>query len=245
MEIQKTLTCPNCGANITNLQNCEFCGSLLIRLQQIGIQLANSDYNDNAKVLPGLIKALQDNLAMQTPTNWKIVSTEMVGLDNGKQDILGGVLSSVVDHNYVAFFPNDKDGKKHLEIAFAFWPNFGDELTLEKFKKLDIYDLFIGRSTFVHNTKCNEFAIDFGEDVEGAARLISKVLHEVYGVAYSTHLEYYTNRGNDDITKCRNQILGIEEPVESIDESAWYNSWWAYAIAVAIGTVLFRMCSFD
>lgn len=32
METQiKTVVCPNCGANATNLQNCEYCGSMLVR----------------------------------------------------------------------------------------------------------------------------------------------------------------------------------------------------------------------
>lgn len=39
MEAQ-TITCPNCGANTTNHQNCEYCGSLLV-------QIANKDFCNN------------------------------------------------------------------------------------------------------------------------------------------------------------------------------------------------------
>ena len=62
---EKTLRCPNCGANATNHDNCEYCGSLLVRFVEKGIDLSKTSYTSNAEVFPGLIKELEQNLALQ------------------------------------------------------------------------------------------------------------------------------------------------------------------------------------
>ena len=61
----KSYTCPNCGANTTNADNCEYCGSLLVRFVEKGIDLSKTSYLSNTEVFPGLIKELKQNLAMQ------------------------------------------------------------------------------------------------------------------------------------------------------------------------------------
>ena len=55
---EKTLRCPNCGANATNHDNCEYCGSLLVRLVDNGIDV--DAYLSGHKALPGLSKALKE-----------------------------------------------------------------------------------------------------------------------------------------------------------------------------------------
>ena len=61
----KSYICPNCGANTTNSQNCDYCGSLLVRFVEKKINLSQTTYLDNTQVLPGLIKHLEQNLLMQ------------------------------------------------------------------------------------------------------------------------------------------------------------------------------------
>lgn len=46
----KTIVCPNCGANTTNHQNCEYCGSMLVRCyEMMGID-EDSDEEDEKEV---------------------------------------------------------------------------------------------------------------------------------------------------------------------------------------------------
>ena len=35
METSKTIICPNCGAVSTNLENCEYCGSILVKIASV------------------------------------------------------------------------------------------------------------------------------------------------------------------------------------------------------------------
>ena len=42
----KTIVCPNCGANATNHENCEFCGSLLVRFEDQSIKFNEEKYKD-------------------------------------------------------------------------------------------------------------------------------------------------------------------------------------------------------
>lgn len=42
----EAIVCPNCGANATNHENCEYCGSLLVRFVDQNIQYNEDNYND-------------------------------------------------------------------------------------------------------------------------------------------------------------------------------------------------------
>ena len=59
------IKCPNCGASSTNRTNCEYCGSLLVRFVDKGIDLSTTSYLTNDKVYAGLIDALKQNLDRQ------------------------------------------------------------------------------------------------------------------------------------------------------------------------------------
>ena len=59
------IKCPNCGASSTNHTNCEYCGSLLVRFVDKGIDLSTTSYLTNDKVYAGLIDALKQNLERQ------------------------------------------------------------------------------------------------------------------------------------------------------------------------------------
>ncbi len=62
---EQYLKCPNCGANATNHQNCEYCGSLLVRFVEKGIDLSKTTYMTNEGVFPGLAEELHRNLRLQ------------------------------------------------------------------------------------------------------------------------------------------------------------------------------------
>lgn len=80
------LTCPNCGANITNTQNCEYCGSLLVRFVENNIPLDKSKYGDSAFRFAGLKEALKRNLEEQDRTGGRnhirtVIECKDLGLD--------------------------------------------------------------------------------------------------------------------------------------------------------------------
>ena len=62
------LRCPNCGANATNHQNCEYCGSLLVRFIDKQIALDENKYGSKSFKLKGLENALRRNLEEQERT---------------------------------------------------------------------------------------------------------------------------------------------------------------------------------
>ena len=76
---EKILRCPNCGANASNHDNCEYCGSLLVRFVEKGIDLSQTTYLDDTETFPGLINALKQNLQLQESTNESVVTTDIVG----------------------------------------------------------------------------------------------------------------------------------------------------------------------
>lgn len=62
------LRCPNCGASATNHQNCEYCGSLLVRFIDKQIVLDENKYGSKSFKLKGLENALRRNLEEQERT---------------------------------------------------------------------------------------------------------------------------------------------------------------------------------
>lgn len=221
---QKTLKCPNCGANATNVRNCEYCGSLLVRLVDNGINI--DAYLSGHGILPGLLKALKDNLQLQKNNTNEPIATDIYGkyfATNNYNFVSVIPSSNLIFQNGRTAFPSTKGG---IGVIFSFIINdFGimddkHEVDVEenkrmtkahdKFKELEIFDLFASNYSkidkgFVNKSNCYEYAIDFGEDSEGAAIFISDVLNQVYDVPYEAYLKYNTNIGSDAIEKNREE----------------------------------------
>lgn len=205
MEI-KTITCPNCGANTTNAQNCEYCGSLLVRFVDKGIDLSKTTYTSDSATLPGLANELKRHLELQKEKPDEYVCTELLSTtDAGCSDLyidsndlengLGVALEFLTYNN-----ANDDWKKQH---------NRDVEKQLETFKTLDCYPLFsCNLSTLTNNSNeefyCREYSIDFGKDAEGAARLVSEILQKVKGWTMNTNFDMFTEVGHDNIQKARN-----------------------------------------
>jgi hypothetical protein len=242
MATQAILTCPNCGASITNTQNCEFCGSLLIRLQQQGINIEQAGYKDDSKIFKGLTGALKRNLDLQKATNYELSVVTDIFRNNNEG--VCSILKALELPDGQSFFPDKlADGKGHLMVAFGFMPDniSGDELLLRKFRNLDIYELFTEVICFdEYNRKNYEYAIDFDLDVEGAARLTSKVLHEVYSIPYEEILECHTNSGNEiekDRAIMNGESWNQEGETNQGEENTW--AWWVYVFVLGIGLLIF------
>ena len=203
----KHLACPNCGANTSDFKNCEYCGSLLVRFVEKGIDLSQTTYLNNNETYPGLINALKLNLQLQESAKEEIVATDIVGPPVfNRNDIKRDYLSCVLRNGYMNYrdgtpIPSKSNTGLGVGFIFPFYIDKGNgheefnaavEELHKRFKALDCYTLFNERICFFTdeegNKKGYEYNIDFGKDAEGAARLISKVLKEVYQIPFDANI---------------------------------------------------------
>lgn len=208
----KYLTCPNCGANITNTQNCEYCGSLLVRFVDKGIDLSKTKYIDKSKISNKILKALQVDLKMQEHTTQSVVVDLYKRISDNAYIYIGCVLRS----GFALFADGTKISSNRsngLCVVFTFSDaTFADINYNKKFKQLDCFSLFDARShTNKDGHRQREFFIDFGSDAEGAALLLSDVISNVYGVS-EENLECVVNEGNDAIERSRKKMSTTNRP---------------------------------
>lgn len=215
----KTVVCPNCGAAATNLKNCEYCGSLLVRFIDNNILLDESKYGHKAIVFNGLKEALKRNLEEQERTYGRNhIHTNISHTFSGVElDVTNPIAQTEVQFPNVYFegakstlkvtptYQNLTD-EQSLVICIRFYeitdvsemffvqdPNgefaaFNEHNSMlhNQFKKLDIYKLFTLQTDtlvicnyFGLGLKCgnvSQYYLDFGQDVEGAADIITQFL---------------------------------------------------------------------
>lgn len=203
------IKCPNCGASSTNHTNCEYCGSLLVRFVDKGIDLSTTSYLTNDKVYDGLIDALKQNLerqelsdsAVETGIFYK--SSPTVKLSRKRHGV-----ATVFRSGSTTWSDGDPiklgDKNRGLVIKFSFdihaEENDASDERIERqhqeFKALGSFPLFTAHTGIYMRPgsssrfRSQEYAIDFGQDVEGAGRLISEVLSKVYGIPDDAQLVY-------------------------------------------------------
>jgi len=220
------IKCPNCGASSTNHTNCEYCGSLLVRFVDKGIDLSTTSYLTNSKVYAGLIDALKQNLdrqelsesAVETGIFYK--SSPTVKLSRKRHGV-----ATVFRSGSTTWSDGDPiklgDKNRGLVIKFSFDKHAeGNDVSDERierqhqdFKSLGSFPLFTSHSSIYirpgssSRFRSQEYAIDFGQDVEGAARLISEVLSKVYGIPEDAQLVYLGEGEEVPVEKI------IEEPI--------------------------------
>lgn len=242
---ERTLRCPNCGANATNHDNCEYCGSLLVRFVEKGIDLSQTSYQGNGEVFPGLINELKQNLALQRQGD-ECVATDIYrapgkGVGDG---VLAGLLRTGrcdwSDHQNIRLSNSDKGLVIILNFATIVDTSDSEcikynqqmDAQLERFKQLPSFELFTSHFCYYTESslkiKGREYAIDFGEDAEGAARLLSEIFTKVYEVPLDENIEYYTNYG-DAIDKSREDV----NAARGNDDNDGGKSWpvWHYLVA--------------
>ena len=246
------IKCPNCGASSTNHTNCEYCGSLLVRFVDKGIDLSTTSYLTNDKVYAGLIDALKQNLdrqelsdsAVETGIFYK--SSPTVKLSRKRHGV-----ATVFRSGSTTWSDGDPiklgDKNRGLIIKFSFDKHaekndIADE-RIEKqhqeFKALGSFPLFTAHTGIYMRPgsssrfRSREYAIDFGQDVEGAARLISEVLSKVYGIPEDAQLIYLGEKEQMVEEK------KIEEEIIEEDEVEGYTLWQKIGIGVSIAILLF------
>lgn len=219
----KTYVCPNCGASTTNTQNCEYCGSLLVRFAEKGIDISNTSYKSDAKILPGLVYELQTNLKIQEELKGEPVETEIIWRDEdskwkerGRWDSLKIVSPNDLFQDCSQINTEEAVGlilvleipllQNELDAPSNAINEKGKKI-IEELKQLASYPLFKSHLSegLVDSDLCEglvddevkwniwEYFIDFGKDVKGAARLTSEILVKLYGVNNYT---IYTKEGD-------------------------------------------------
>lgn len=238
----KTYVCPNCGANTTNTQNCEYCGSLLVRFVEKGIDLSHTSYTNNNAVFPGLIEELKRNIKLQEENPYNPVATDLYKQieDNTASDYIGiftGVLWD--DGTFSPEFDNPDEIQLCIAVDFNTYSDvdikelkeYNDimDAQLAKFRQLDSFPLFTPHNGAYtdHDGFARygrQYAINFGKDAEGAARLISEILIKVKGWLPTEPFDIFTNVG-DDINRAREDWLiahgfSSAQPQQSMDDNS-------------------------
>ena len=244
------IKCPNCGASSSNHTNCEYCGSLLVRFVDKGIDLSTTSYLTNDKVYAGLIDALKQNLerqelsdsAVETGICYK--SSPTVKLSRKRHGV-----ATVFRSGSTTWSDGDPiklgDTNRGLVIKFSFDIHAEEndisderiERQHQEFKSLGSFPLFTPHSGIYMRPgsssrfRSQEYAIDFGQDVEGAARLISEVLSKVYGIPEDAQLIYLGEEEEFPVEK-------KEEEQQEETEQKGYSTWQKVGIGFSIVCLL-------
>lgn len=200
----KTIVCPNCGANTTNVRNCEYCNSLLVRFADRGVDISNTSYLSGDCIFPELPEALKQNLRLQEEYPFEPTATDVYWITKETSPLCVSILrSGRCDWNdntpidlgssngglIVSFeFRNDEESQRGL---------------LAKFKELPFFPLFSSHNSFVDDVYVRQYAIDFGKDAEGAAMLISEILSQVFELNPTDDYDIITNVGIEQIQNAR------------------------------------------
>lgn len=216
---EQLLKCPNCGANVTNHRNCEYCGSLLVRFVEKGIDLTQTTYTSDVEVFPQLKQHLQKTLwAQNTSTP---CATDIFREKGKREEAEDGYVLSVLPPNENYWGDGQlmivSEGDKGLCITLSFKNYMNEEAEIRKqynelsnarlkrFEQLACFPLF---TSHIWDYDCNspyakflyrdldmtaqEFAIDFGKDIEGAARLISEIMQKVFLIPLTEKIDIST-----------------------------------------------------
>ena len=182
MEYIRSITCPNCGAQAKNLRNCEYCGSLLVRFVDKQISITPQ----TEFIYAGLVEALEQNIKMQK----SVFKNQVVVTDIGNGYCC---FAQVISAHVLEAFGNNLNPA--LAIDLTFFVNSRDVRVaqeernrLTRFKSSSIYELFT--KVELENTYC--YQIDFGEDSNGAALILSKYFTEVENYPKDATLCYNT-----------------------------------------------------
>lgn len=233
----KVIKCPNCGANTTNAENCEYCGSLLVRFADKGIVVDTTKFTAESYVYPGLLNELKRNLKFQRSSS-KCVVTDIRWIINGRHfcinvmrpGYLGWMDGTPINIRWKGRTNGNRSGlcvvlnfDPYTDSSFD--PEYNRQMNeqLSRFKAVSSFPLFTSHTCTVMDSKKNEryareYAIDFGQDAEGAAALIGEILNKVKRVAPSDNFSMLTNSGYAQINAARDAWLvnhGFKKPDNS------------------------------
>lgn len=256
--------CPNCGASITNTENCEYCGSLLVRFTKRGIDLSKTSYLSNDKVIPGLIDNLRQNLNLQRANPNEPVKTGIfwTNANEGVSFVsVDGLNRPPAWFDGQEIFPGKQDAGLCIRIDLSTWVgesdvvkeanNEVDEL-FQRYQQLDSFPLFMSHQCYITDEwgkkrKGRELAINFGVDAEGAARLISEIVEKVELAPANEKIDIYTSQGAEAIDRVfinahkerGSDTSELEKNLEARRNGG--GDWWYYII---VGVIIYALYKF-
>ena len=215
MATEQYLKCPNCGANATNHQNCEYCGSLLVRFVEKGIDLSKTTYLSDAEVFPGLTEHLRQNLRLQKDNPEQFVATDLYFnfIKKGAQTGYNGL--SVLRTGFANWIDNsriDNYGKTEgLVICFRF--------EYDQFNPTEYEKMY-----YEQHSRFKE---------------LDDILQKVFLVPLTEKIEVQTGVGVENVNRMRNQQnikYGLEPsyPQENDDDDDGIPGWVYWAGAVVL-----------
>lgn len=196
-----TIVCPNCGANPQNHNNCEYCGSLLVRFADKNIPLNEEKYGSKAFTFEGLKEALTKNLEEQARTSghnhvhtkikcWPLVQELDVTNPKAQTEL---VLYKLSNYGTVRIKPTNipETDEQSLVICIRFYEvdskfsGLREERQQQvrahnRFKQMDIFNLFSLQLDTLGDKKgfklgtVYQYYLNFGRDVDGAAAIITQ-----------------------------------------------------------------------
>lgn len=212
--IAKVIKCPSCGASPQNHINCEYCGSLFVRYEEIGLStdsILKSNGNFGGFSFNGLKEALEENLSLQKEESFIVtdLSFELETSDKEEKSFFKGLFgskekelaitlqiiqsSSVKDYfapNAPSFpgvaihIPFVKDGTGKHYVK-----HYDDDISLSRFEQMEESKLFLIQTEDFGKA----YILDFGNDATGAAYLISKIMIEFFGYSITSSLNAVTS----------------------------------------------------
>lgn len=171
------IVCPNCGASTTNGHNCDYCGSLLVRFIAENKSVDKTTFGGDSTEILGLKEELRKNLSYQKiKKDDEIVVTSIIDSNDNIVQVVETAhcnLGTVGENPFLGIYD------KGITLRVTFETRNEDEdfaqserTRLNWFKKQSYYFLFTQQNL----PAGTYYYIDFGEDIENAAKLISAML---------------------------------------------------------------------
>lgn len=192
-----TIVCPNCGANTSNAHNCEYCGSILVRYTAQNKAVDEKTFGKEVPEIVGLKEALKKNLSYQKIKKPDDIVVTTVTLPTGDVQII-----NTPDCNFGTDTPNPFGNAYDNGVAFRITFEIRDndvsvaeqeKSRLQWFKEQDYFFLFTPQN---HATGVYYY-IDFGQDVDNAAKLISSILSKEADTSEQFGIETHLVTKND------------------------------------------------
>lgn len=236
MEV-KTVVCPHCGANTTNTVNCDYCGSLFVRFADNGIDISNTSYLSGNIAFPELISEFKENLRLQkvNQTDFGVATiikmpklfcqeekdATIIEWENAEIFVVKSGRMLWLDHTQIEL--------GRLEGGICIVVAFHDDVKSRKFKLTERHKKFKQLSSFSLFTHKNftsydedgavtgvadQYAIDFGQDAEGAAILVSEIMEKVYDIKPTDDYGIFTGVGTDPTERAEHWVAITQQTTE-------------------------------
>jgi hypothetical protein len=215
----KTVLCPSCGASATNLKNCDFCGSLFVRAEQVGYAINNLfsekliNNGDN-----NLIAEIEKNLHYQNTYDCDCFSTQVFRSKNDWLELkepVDGVLS--IFNSDFSLSPEHKGKRGSISVDIS-----RQSLTNSEWQKFIVMPEFV----LFDKVDADWYKMDFGQDIKGASFITTKILTEILdfdlnSAFYITNVDCIIDGNVDELKKWeQSQSLEVRTRIRKRSEHA-------------------------